>query len=124
MHELAITQSIVEAIVAKLGDTPVLGVRLEIGRLAGVVPDSIRFCFDLVTEGTPMAGAWLEISEPPGRAACRDCTEVSDVDSLIVLCPKCGSADVEVLSGRELRIESVEVNRSCVPPADAPPTPR
>jgi hydrogenase nickel incorporation protein HypA/HybF len=67
MHELSVIQSIVDAIVEKLGDTEVARVRLVIGRQAGVVVDAIRFSFDLVTEGTTLAGAALDIDEPPGR---------------------------------------------------------
>ena len=108
MHEMAITQSVVDAIVTRLGDAAVKTVRLEIGRLSGVVPDAVRFCFDLVTAGTSLDGAELEIDEPHGRVACRGCGTEFDSDEVLALCP-CGSADVELLRGRELRIRSVEV---------------
>jgi hydrogenase nickel incorporation protein HypA/HybF len=108
MHELAITQGIVDAIVERLGDTRVTAVRLRIGRVSGVVPDAVRFCFDLVAEGTPVEGACLEIDEPAGRARCRHCTAEFGVDDLVLLCP-CGSADVDLIGGQELAIESVEV---------------
>lgn len=67
MHELSVTQAVVDEIVAKLGDTVVTMVRLAIGRRSGVVVDSVRFCFDLVTEDTSLAGAELVVDEPPGR---------------------------------------------------------
>jgi len=108
VHELAITESIVDAIVEKIGDGPVAAVRLEIGRLSGVVTDSIRFCFGIVADGTGLAGARLDIDEPPGRAYCRDCRREFALDDPIMLCD-CGSADLDVLAGRELRIISVEV---------------
>jgi hydrogenase nickel incorporation protein HypA/HybF len=108
MHEMSITQSVVDAIVEKLGDTTVKSVRLEIGRLSGVVPDSVRFCFDVLCSGTSLDGAALEIDEPSGRARCRDCGAEFTLDDFILLCP-CASANVEVLAGRELRITSVEV---------------
>ncbi|WP_329070399.1 hydrogenase maturation nickel metallochaperone HypA/HybF [Amycolatopsis sp. NBC_01480] len=108
MHEMSITQSVVDAVVSRLGDVEVRSVRLEIGRLSGVVPDSVRFCFDVLCLGTALEGAALEIDEPPGRAACRDCGREFGIDYPILLCP-CGSADVEVLAGRQLRIKSVEV---------------
>jgi len=109
VHEMAITQSVVDAIVSRLGDAPVSCVRLEIGRLSGVVPDSVRFCFDVLCTGTSLEGARLDIAEPPGRARCRDCGEEFTLDDFIVLCP-CGSANASVLTGRELRIASVEVS--------------
>ncbi|MFI9550646.1 hydrogenase maturation nickel metallochaperone HypA [Nonomuraea endophytica] len=64
-------------------------------------------------------GARLEIDEPPGSGRCRDCAAVFDVDDPIVLCPACDSASVHVLSGRALRVLSVEVITACAPPADA-----
>ena len=73
MHELAISQSVVDAVLARTGDARVTVVRLDVGRLSGVVPDALRFCFDLVADGTPLAGAELRIAEPPGRARCATC---------------------------------------------------
>lgn len=108
VHELAITESIVDAIVEKIGDGPVAAVRLEIGRLSGVVTDSIRFCFEIVAGGTGLEGARLDIDEPSGRAYCRNCRLEFTLDDPIMLCD-CGSADLDVLAGRELRIISVEV---------------
>jgi hydrogenase nickel incorporation protein HypA/HybF len=108
MHELAITEGIVAAVTDKLPDQKITLVRLEIGALSGVVADSVRFCFDLVTEGTNLEGANLEISEPAARCRCRGCSRDFEPDGPIVLCA-CGSADVEVLSGADLRIISVKV---------------
>lgn len=108
MHELAITQGVVDAVTARTGEAPVATVRLRVGRLSGVIPDAVRFCFDLVTEATPLAGARLEIEEPDGHARCRSCGDEFALPDLILLCP-CGSADVEVTAGRELAVASVEV---------------
>ncbi|MEV6608471.1 hydrogenase maturation nickel metallochaperone HypA [Kutzneria sp. NPDC051319] len=108
MHELSLTEGIVSTITARLGDRRVVMVRLEIGKLAGVVVDSVRFCFDVVVAGTSVEGARLEIVEPGGRALCRDCGVEFLTDDPILLCP-CGSSDVEVLAGTELLIKAVEV---------------
>lgn len=107
MHELAITQGVVDTVVERI-DRPVTGVRLEIGRLSGVLPDSVRFCFELVCAGTPLEGAWLEIVEPTGRARCNACDLEFEPEDLMVMCP-CGSLDVTLLAGRELKIIAVEV---------------
>ena len=106
MHELSITQSIVDTIAQRLGPAPVHRVRLEIGRLSGVVPDSVRFCFELVTAGTTLEGAELEIDEPTGSARCRSCGSGFETVEVLPLCA-CGSADVEVLGGNALRIRNV-----------------
>ncbi|MEU7813436.1 hydrogenase maturation nickel metallochaperone HypA [Pseudonocardia sp. NPDC049154] len=108
MHELSITQSVVDAIGERLGAAPVRRVRLEIGRLSGVVPDAVRFCFELVTAGTPLEGAVLEIDEPEGEARCRSCGAEFATSEVLPLCA-CGSADVEVLGGASLRIREVEL---------------
>ena len=108
MHELAITESIVAMVVERMPDTPVRRVRLEIGRLSGVVPDAVRFCFDLVTAGTTLDGAELEIDEPHGLVACRGCGTEFDSDEVLALCP-CGSADLQITGGQQLRIKDVEV---------------
>ena len=92
----------------RLPDTKITRVHLEIGALSGVVADSIRFCFDLATEGTGLAGAQLDITEPPARCRCRSCGSEFGPDGPIVLCP-CGSPDVAVLSGEQLKILSVSV---------------
>jgi hydrogenase nickel incorporation protein HypA/HybF len=108
VHELAISQSVVDSVVARTGSARVTAVQLDVGRLSGVVPDALRFCFDLVAEGTPLEGAALDIGEPAGRARCRGCGADFAVDDLVLLCP-CGSADVEVTAGRDLLVRSVRV---------------
>lgn len=108
MHEMAITQSVVQAVCTRMGDAPVRRVCLEIGTLSGVVADSVRFCFDLITAGTTLEGASLEIVQPSGKARCRDCGVEFPMDDLLMLC-MCGSANRELLAGEELRIREVEV---------------
>jgi hydrogenase nickel incorporation protein HypA/HybF len=108
LHELAITQSIVDAVRERLGDAPVRVVTVEIGRLSGVVADSVRFCFELCTEGTSLAVAELEVLEVPGSGHCRSCGADFDLADPILLCT-CGSAEVEITGGQELRIKQVEV---------------
>lgn len=108
MHELSIMQGLVDAVLDRTGERPVAAVNLRVGSLSGVLPDAMRFCFDVVSAGTPLAGARLQIDEPQGVARCRSCAEEFVLADLILLCP-CGSADVEVLSGRELMLMSVEV---------------
>ena len=108
MHELAITEGLVDAVTERLPGQRVTCVRLEIGALSGVVADSLRFCFDLVTEGTNLEGAALEISQPPAMCRCRICASEFQPDGPIAMCP-CGSAEVTVLTGQDLKITSVQV---------------
>jgi hydrogenase nickel incorporation protein HypA/HybF len=108
MHELAITQSVVDAVCERAAGRPVHTVSVRVGLLTAVVADSMRFCFDLVTEGTVAEGARLEIDQPPGTGHCRACDSGFTLTDLVLLCP-CGSADVEITSGRELQIISMKV---------------
>jgi hydrogenase nickel incorporation protein HypA/HybF len=109
MHEMALTQSVVEAVCEHAAGRRVSSVRLEVGALCAVVPDAMTFCFDLATEGTIAAGARLDIDVRPGAAHCRRCDARFELTDPILLCP-CGSADVEVLAGRDLKILSMEVS--------------
>jgi hydrogenase nickel incorporation protein HypA/HybF len=108
MHELAITQSVVEAVVERVAPARVTAVHLTIGRVSGVDVEAIRFCFDLVAAGTVVEGARLEIAEPTGRARCRQCGADFPVDDLVLICP-CGSVDAELSQGGELLVRAVEV---------------
>ncbi len=109
VHELGITETIVRTISDRLGDQQVVRVTLVVGRLSGVVADSVRFCFDVCTQNTTLAGAALEVVDVMGRARCRVCGTEFDVPDLLVLCP-CGSADAAVVAGEELLIRDVEVS--------------
>lgn len=108
MHELAVTESVIDAISAQLSDMRVTVVRLEIGKLSGVMPDAVRFCFELAGEGTCVEGARLDITEPEGTGECRACGAVFPARDPLALCP-CGSAEVTVTGGAELTIKAVEV---------------
>ena len=109
MHEMAITQSVVDAVCEHAAGRRVHSVKLEIGELCALVPDSMLFCFELATQGTVADGALLDLDVHPGAACCRTCQREFELHDLILLCP-CGSADVEILAGRELKILSMEVS--------------
>jgi hydrogenase nickel incorporation protein HypA/HybF len=108
MHELSIAQSIVETVCARAAGRPVHRITVRVGALTAVVPDAMRFCFDLAVEGTVADGATLDIEHRPGAVHCRRCGTDAEIDDLILLCA-CGSADVAVTAGRELQIVSMEV---------------
>ena len=109
MHELALAESIVGAVCERADGRPVRRVTVRIGALTAVVPDAMRFCFDLAVEGTVADGAELAIDYRPGAAHCRTCGLDVRLEHPISLCP-CGSADLDVTSGRELQIVSMEVD--------------
>jgi hydrogenase nickel incorporation protein HypA/HybF len=109
MHELGITQAIVDECATRASGAHVITVTVEVGRLAGVVPDAMRFCYDLCAEGTALEGSTLEIVELPGRMRCRACAAELDVDDLLAVCA-CGSVSLQLIGGDELRILHMEVS--------------
>ena len=84
-------------------------VDVRIGRLATVVPDALRFCFDAAAADTAVEGALLEIVETPGRARCRACELELELADAWSSCA-CGSIDLEWRGGTELEVEELEVD--------------
>ncbi|MET9887971.1 hydrogenase maturation nickel metallochaperone HypA [Streptomyces sp. NPDC006430] len=112
MHEMSIAMAVVgqvEEAAEAGGASAVTSVRLQVGELAGVVPDALAFCFELACAGTLLEGAELVTEPVEARAHCRSCTgdwAVGMPPRLI--CPRCGQATgVELRTGRELQILSV-----------------
>ena len=112
MHELAIAQSIVEAIEAKAFEcnaARVKAVRLKIGEASGIVTDSLAFCFEMITSLEPtLAGAQLLIDRMPHRAYCRYCACEFSIINYIAQCPACKEWSNEIVSGTELQILEME----------------
>jgi hydrogenase nickel incorporation protein HypA/HybF len=108
VHELSIAQSIVEMVGERAGEARVHRLTLVVGRLSGVFPDALRFCFDICTEGTVLEGAVLEVIEPPGRGRCPDCGREQEMASLFEVCA-CGAGGLECIAGGELRIKEMEM---------------
>ncbi|MEU4422562.1 hydrogenase maturation nickel metallochaperone HypA [Actinoplanes sp. NPDC024001] len=108
MHELAIATNVADAVCERAAGRRVRRVTVRIGALTAVVPEAMRWCFRLAAEGTVADGADLEIEHQPGAGHCRSCGADFGLPDLVLLCP-CGSADVEVTAGRDLRIISMEV---------------
>ena len=112
MHELAIAEALVRIAEAHADGRPVARVEVEVGHLRQVVPDSLRFAFELVTAGTALDGAELAIEEVPAAGRCRACGADGDLPGFPLLCVGCGSADVEVRRGEELRVVALELEET------------
>lgn len=108
MHELGISRNIVAVVEEAARGRRVRRVRLEIGKLSGVMRGAIEFSFDLVAAGTPIAGAVLEIEEIDGRGRCSDCATELALPTFFTACP-CGSRRVKPIAGEELNIKSVDL---------------
>jgi hydrogenase nickel incorporation protein HypA/HybF len=113
MHEMALTESIVEILAEearKQGFGRVRVVRLEVGAMAHVEPEALRFCFDAVSRGTVAEGATLDIVRLGGEGWCLDCGKTVALDERFGPCPDCGGRHVQMTSGDELRIQELEVD--------------
>jgi hydrogenase nickel incorporation protein HypA/HybF len=113
MHELSIAYSLVELAsesAKEAGAARVKAVHLRLGALSGVVRGALEFSYEIATEGTPLAGSKLFVTELPVRIYCAKCDRVSDLPSVQKFrCPVCGEPSGDVRQGRELEVESIEV---------------
>ena len=112
MHELGVTENIVNIALAKAGEaqaSKVIRINLVVGELAGFVPDCIQFYFDSLSKDTVAQGAILHFESVPAELRCRDCSTIFRPQDTLWACPKCKGRSVEILKGRELYIESLEV---------------
>ncbi len=113
MHEMGIAMQVAEIATASIPDNMkdvrVEKVNLKVGRLAAVVPASLRFCFEIITKDTALSGAELHIEEIPVVARCRECDTEWTIAGPVFTCERCKSGSVEILSGQELNIESIEI---------------
>nr|WP_320172633.1 hydrogenase maturation nickel metallochaperone HypA [Maridesulfovibrio sp.] len=115
MHEMSIAQSIFAIIqeeMEKQPDSTLKKINVGNGALAGVVSDALTFGWEAVTIGTKFEGSVLEVREIPIKVRCGGCgEEFTPEDKLYMACPKCGlEIGHEVLQGKELQIESIEVD--------------
>ena len=111
MYELGITRNIVGIVSETAKGRRVTHVTLEIGTLAGVMPEAIAFCFDTVAVGSAIEGAKLDIVRIEGRARCRTCHTEFATPTLYAPCP-CGARNAERLSGEELNIKSMQLEEA------------
>jgi hydrogenase nickel incorporation protein HypA/HybF len=112
MHEMSLAESVLQIIedaAARERFAKVRAVWLEIGALAGVEPEAMRFCFDAVTRASVAEGARLEIVSAPGAAWCMPCSQPVVIASRADPCPRCGSFQLQVTGGADLRLRELEV---------------
>ena len=112
MHEMSIAESVLQIIedtARAEGCARVKAVWLEIGQLAGVEKESLRFCFDVVTRDSVAQDAKLEIIETAGQGWCMECAQNVAVTARYEPCPNCGGLQIEVTGGEEMRVKELEV---------------
>lgn len=113
MHEMSICESIISVIEEQAiaqSFSKVNAVRLEVGPLAGVELEALKFSFDVVTRGGLAENATLEVIELPVTGWCMPCASAVEVKERFDACPTCGSYQVQITGGEELRIKDMEVD--------------
>ncbi len=113
MHEMSIAQSVIDIVkeeMVKNDANTLRSVRLHIGQLSAVVPDSLRFCFEIITSGTNMEGAVLNMEIMPLMGYCPACNKEFEIKEYTFICPTCGDSKIETISGQELSIVEIEVD--------------
>jgi len=121
VHELSLVASMFETLLdqARLHDAKrITGVKIQVGALAGAVPELLETAFDIYKKGTIAENAVLTIVKPPFTVRCRACGNETVRDDFVMACPACESSDLEVLHGMELILEKIEMETD-----DPPQTP-
>ena len=116
MHEFSICEGIVKAAVEEMAkvNPPAKALRkttVVVGALHQIVPENLTFAYDVLTRDTPAAGSELELRFVPIRAKCGDCEWQGEIQQPLFLCGGCNSGNIELLSGKELYVENLEIEQ-------------
>ena len=117
MHELSIAQSIVDIVEQYVPDGregAVESVHIRVGQLAGVVPESLEFCFSAIVSDTPLSGARLDIERVATKSRCTACDESFLIERPAFRCPSCGGSELKLISGTELQVVEIQLKEERV----------
>jgi hydrogenase nickel incorporation protein HypA/HybF len=110
VHELSLCGSIADIVGRHAAGRAVSVIHLQVGQLRQVVPDTLVYCWGLVSEQSPLAGSRIEVESVPARMRCRACGHSAEVGDLPVFaCRDCGGVDAEITAGEEFMITSLEL---------------
>jgi hydrogenase nickel incorporation protein HypA/HybF len=112
VHELSIASAIVATAERHASGNRVTAVRVRVGRLRQVVPDSLQFCFGMVARESVCEGASLELEIVPAVLRCTACEHEWEIEEPPFWCPLCASGDVAPVRGEELEVESIEIEEA------------
>ena len=110
MHEMSITQGIIDLCLEHAGGRRVLSLDVEIGELSSVVPEAVEFCFEACSRETLLEGARMNILRIPGMGLCQECGLETPMEELYGSCRHCGSNRVTIIAGEELRVREIDVD--------------
>ena len=115
MHEMSIVQNVLEIVRRSIPagtEQDVKSIHLRIGVAAGIVTDSLEFCFEALTQNTPLQNSRLAIEHIPITLKCKMCDSTGSRDELMYICPVCGSNNVSVKTGTELEVVDIELRET------------
>jgi len=113
MHEMSIAQSLIDILreeMLKHEAKTLRSVRLNVGQMTAIVPDALSFCFQVITDGTEMEGAKLNMEIIPLMGYCNECEEKFEIKDYAFVCPSCQSTKINTLGGQDLSIVEIEVD--------------
>jgi hydrogenase nickel incorporation protein HypA/HybF len=110
MHELALAEALAAIAAEHARGRPVLKVEVQVGHLRQVVPSALTFAFELVTQGTALEGAELELERVPAAGRCRACGTETELDGFPLQCGSCDGFDLELLRGEEFLVMALELD--------------
>jgi len=113
MHEMSIAQSLIDIIqeeMSKNNAKTLRSVRLNVGQMSAIVPDSLSFCFEVIVSGTDMEGARLDMDIIPLKGYCQTCEKEFEIEDYNFTCPFCEGTKIETISGQDLTIVEIEVD--------------
>ncbi|BBP04469.1 putative hydrogenase nickel incorporation protein HypA [Sulfuriferula plumbiphila] len=111
MHEMSLAEGVLQILedtATHHGFQQIKRVRLEIGELACVEVESLRFCLDVVVRGSVAENTMLDIVQTPGGGWCMNCSDTVPISALFSACPRCGSYQVQPTHGTEMRVLELE----------------
>ena len=126
MHEMGITQGILAAsfeAAEEAGATRITEIRISVGELTEIVDFALQFAFESLTPGTMAEGATLVVNPIGAKSRCLECGTEYEHDRFQMICPACGSFNIELLQGRELTIDNIEADSEPPGPEGAPTSP-
>jgi hydrogenase nickel incorporation protein HypA/HybF len=118
MHELTIAKNIISIVENELKtrnyQKNVKKVVFSAGKMNAIIPESLKFGFDVLKKNSPfLTQSELEITEIPIKIKCNNCDREMDISEPMFICDKCGSIDIEILSGKDMFVESIELEEEC-----------
>ena len=109
MHELSVTQSVLDIALKNAGTRKIKQINLVVGQFSSIVDDSVQFYWDIISKDTSAEGSLLHFERIPGEMTCQNCGYVFRPTDDTFDCPSCSSPFVKITKGEEFQVDSIDV---------------